>query len=316
MKLIISSHSRSFLLAAGLWILSVLIYSFTYWGLWSSRPDAFILNKEFNLTPIQDLHAKLWAEDGPGTWPMGNAAKAPVAAELDSLMGSVAELDRTAIAAEKALAPLKQQQSELESESKRALLQHSELMWKNVEHYKSQAWATERDDVKRNEDLVAGLEQQFGMVPPSHQAIVLAEARVVLAHAKYREAVKMAEVSEYVLKNLGKFADPTATAETKRVEEQLRSNTEQQDELRKKLSTVRKHAHDSLNTWYVARQGRLLWLDFLYFSVGVSTTTTFGDIIPNSRIARMFALSQLVISVFLVGYLVSLVGRAGQKNAN
>lgn len=309
MRFALSPKSRRFAVAAAVWTLSVLAYSVGYWVLWYSRPDSFIMNKEFNLTPIQDLHTKLWDAERPATWSPSPTAKAPTATELDSLMGTVAELDRTAVEAEEALAPLRLEQAALEMESKRAFQRHSDLMWSNVEKYKTSAWAPEQKEVQRQTALVAALEQQFGIDPPSHQAIVLAEARVVLAHARYREAVKMAEVGEYVLRNLVSFSDSAATSEAGRVDEQLRTNATRQNELSARLSNIRKRAHDNLDSWYSARRDRLLWIDFLYFSVGVSTTTTFGDIIPNSRKARIFVLSQLVLSVFLVGYLVSLVGR-------
>lgn len=316
MSLIRRPSARRIIFVGGLWLLSTLAYSFAYWVLWYARPDAFIVNKEFNLTPIQDLQAKLWASDGTRIWSASPSTTAAGAIELDSLMGTVAELDRTAVKAEKALAPLQSDQAQLEAELKRAVQQHSELMWANVERYKTSAAAEEQKEAQRQADLVAALEERFGPNPPSHQAIVLADARVSLAHARYREALMAAAIGEFVLKNLGTFADAARSSEIGRLDDLLRDNSRRQTELSNRLSGVRKQAYDSLQSWYAARQSRLLWIDFLYFSVGVSTTTTFGDIIPNSRSARVAVMTQLVISVLLVGYLISLIGPRETKSAS
>lgn len=315
MSLVLRPRSRRIAYLAGLWLLSVVAYAFAYWLLWFVQPDAFIVNKEFNLTPIQDLHTKLWGNDSTSAWSPIPSIIAPGAIELDSLMGTVAELDRTAAEAEKSMAPLRSEQAQIEAELKQALQRHSELIWANVERYKSSAGAEERSESQKQADLVAALKKRFGPDPPSHQAIVLAEARVSLAHARYREAVKSAEVGDFVLKNLGTFADSVSSSEIRRLEELLKDKTQRQTALSARLSDVRKRAQDSLQSWYATRQPRLLWIDFIYFSVGVSTTTTFGDIIPNSRTARIFVMTQLVVSVLLVGYLVSLIGPTEDRSA-
>ncbi len=307
MKPSIHRHSHRIGVLAGLWLVSVIVYAFAYWLLWLAHPDAFIINKEFNLTPIEDLNSKLWGTNG-NTWSSTPSLSAPGALELDSLMSSVAELDRTAAEAESGMAPLRLEQAKIEAELKQAFQKHSELMWANIERYKSMQADAVRTESQKQSDLVAALEKNFGSKPPSHQAIILAEARVSLAHARYREAVKVAEIGEFVLRNLGSFADSASSSEIVRLEELLKDKTQRQAALFAQLSDVRKRAYESLEKWYAARQSRLLWIDFLYFSIGVSTTTTFGDIIPNSRSTRMFVMSQLVVSVLLVGYLVSLIG--------
>lgn len=317
MMIVASFHKHPIKYTIGAWILSVLIYMGFYSYLWNLRPDSFILNKEFNLTPIQNLQEKLWLADKPppfspmdevGDLPKSNADRISAVVELDSMAGIAAELDKTASDAVSALVPLSQEQRAIEAERKRAFDNHSESTSKNVDAYTYRQLAGERMEVRRRASLVESLERQFGNNPPNHQAIVLAEARVALAHARYQEVLKDADVAEYVLKNFSQFADSSAVAEVERLQAQLQGNEERQRALRESILNVRRQALENMKNWYHARQGRLSCLDFLYFSVGVSTTTTFGDIIPNSRAARMIALSQLILSIFIVGFLVSRVG--------
>jgi len=44
---------------------TLLIFATLYWVIWQSNPDAFVINEELNLTPIEDLHDLAFAEKPP-----------------------------------------------------------------------------------------------------------------------------------------------------------------------------------------------------------------------------------------------------------
>ncbi|MGY5582783.1 ion channel [Vibrio cincinnatiensis] len=52
---------------------------------------------------------------------------------------------------------------------------------------------------------------------------------------------------------------------------------------------------------------RLSFFDFLFYSVGISTTTTFGDITPNSSGVRILISMQLISCMFIISGLISSV---------
>jgi hypothetical protein len=307
---------RPVFVAVCYWAASVFVFSIVYYVLWSARPDSFIVNKEFNLTPYDELQSKLWADPGSMPWGRTPELRAPTSTDIDAFMTSVSELDRAATTALRDLEPLQNEQRRLEAERKVAFQKHSELLWANVERYKTAALAAETTNSKKASDFVTSLERQFGTAPNPYQAIAIANARVALAEARYREALKTAEVGDYVLRHLGSFADPKLADETRRLDDSLRENSQHQSELERQVRDLRGRAYSALRAWYTARQQRLAWVDFLYFSVGVSTTTTFGDIVSNSRLARVAVLLQLVLSVLIVGYLVSLLSPRQVQNGS
>ena len=177
-------------------------------------------------------------------------------------------------------------------------------MWSNVERYKAKVLFAEDEAEKRAIEGIKTLEKAFGSTLNAHQELILANARIESTQAAYRAAVKRAEVGSYVLANLQQFMEPLAIETVDKLNSSLRENILKQGQVRRQLFQLREQADKSLKDWYRTRQSRLDWIDFLYFSVGVSTTTTFGDIVPNSRLARLLVLFQLVVSVLLVGYLV------------
>jgi hypothetical protein len=68
---------------------------------------------------------------------------------------------------------------------------------------------------------------------------------------------------------------------------------------------LRQSAFDLMADIRGKRVGRVGFVDFLYFSIGVSTTTTFGDIIPNHTVTRFVVTLQLLASIIIVGLFVN-----------
>lgn len=293
---------------AAIWIVSVLIFSLAYWWAWVARPDSFILNREFNLTPYDQLLAKLWSPSAGRMWDSTAASSPTSAIELDEFSKSVDEIDREATSAQKQLRALEREQAAIELAAKVVYEEHSAKLWSNVEQYKQRAVAAESAAVERATTVADALATAAQRSTSPAAAIAAANARVDLAKAQYALAVRQADAGEYVLHHLRELADPDATAKFDATEAKLATVRKEQNDLMRRLGDLRSQAFKRLEDWYSTRTGRLQWIDFLYFSVGVSTTTTFGDIVPNSRLVRVFVLTQLIFSVLLVGYLVSLLG--------
>lgn len=101
------------------------------------------------------------------------------------------------------------------------------------------------------------------------------------------------------------------------------------DELHKKTQAQaleRQHASEDLmqqrtklidvaQAWREQRLEAVSWVDFLFFSIGISTTTTYGDVVGNSRLVRSLIAAQLLICVFVMaGFVSSVVSRAGRRD--
>lgn len=292
------------LIVLALWIASVLMFATVYWGFWKTKPDAFIVNREFNLTPYSSLVARLWPEDTTQSW--GKVAQQTTSSiDLDELTREINNLDAEATNAIKQIAGVSTRQKQLEGENRLHYQKHSDLLWDNVRKFQIKETQQTDDDVRAAELELNQLEELSARQPSSNLAIAVANSKVKVAQASYQAAVKRAETGEYILKNLRNLADPSTTAKMDSLQEQIASASGLHNELSDQLRKIRSKAYDRQQEWYLARTSRLDWLDFLYFSIGVSTTTTFGDIVPNIRAVRMVVLLQLIGSIFIVGYLVN-----------
>jgi Ion channel. len=144
----------------------------------------------------------------------------------------------------------------------------------------------------------------------------IAQARLDAAHASYLAAVKKSEVSNYIVDNLGLFADQEHILEVTRISIARSNSISKEVALAKEIYDIHQNAWNELSKWHEARKARLEFLDFIYFSVGVSTTTTFGDITPNSRGARVAVLLQLTLSLLLLGLIVTRISTPTPLNPN
>lgn len=293
--------------AAFAWVVSVFLFSLFYWLAWVKGPDSFILNKEFNLTPYEQLMSKLWTQDKGSMWGVTTASAPTTTTELDEFTKSIEEIDREAISAQAQIGALRAEQSRLELAEKAVYAEHSAKLWANVDHYKTTAVKSQAADVEAAAGVAAALMKAAEDSGSPVAALAAANANVKLASAEYALAVRQAEAADYVIHHLRELSDPSTTAQLNASNAKLSEIHQKQLQLTSHLSNIRSRAFSKLDEWYSKRTHRLEWIDFLYFSTGVSTTTTFGDIVPNSRPVRVIVLLQLIFSVLMVGYFVSLL---------
>ena len=52
---------------------------------------------------------------------------------------------------------------------------------------------------------------------------------------------------------------------------------------------------------------KLNLFDFLFYSLGIATTTTFGDLTANTIIIKILTAIELMVCIFIVGYMINLV---------
>lgn len=287
------------------WALSVVFASVIYWVAWLLRPDSFILNDEFNLTPYDRLVSlylspDVSSEQDAETQP--TYSESMNLADLDRFVSQTRQLNQelqielTSIASER---------KKLEAEQARLYDIHSAKMWKEAEEYRAKVVVPEKAAVSEAKKLVRRLQLIADSSRSPENLVTLANAKYALAEANLALALKEAEASDFVLKNLRSFGDLKALAEANSIRERLLQLSQRDFEANGELGDLRAKGNEVLGKWRSQRADRLGWIDFVYFSLGVSTSTTFGDVIPNSRLIRVAVLVQLVVSLILVGILVS-----------
>ncbi len=190
-----------------IWIASVFIFSLAYWLTWLTRPDSFILHKEFNLTPYELLISKVgtYDNDASKTSTMKLIGKTPI--ELDDFMKEVQNIAEEATLTQKQLEALQIEQTDLESTEKEIYAEHSEKLWKNVELYKSTAIKSQASKVEVAKSISSAFLKIAESSDSPGAALAAANAKVEVAKAEYELAVRRAEVADYVVQHLREFAD-------------------------------------------------------------------------------------------------------------
>jgi Ion channel len=105
--------------------------------------------------------------------------------------------------------------------------------------------------------------------------------------------------------DVARFTKTAVLAEMTKLDADANADAKRQIAIWDRQRELRKNRDDLLDTLGGQRIASLDFLDFLYFSLGVSTTNTFGDIIPNSRSVRFTIIIQLIISLVLIGLFVN-----------
>lgn len=127
------------------------------------------------------------------------------------------------------------------------------------------------------------------------------------AHLEFEYADRMQQVSEYVLRHYGSFIPKDMSnqigdfnreairleceVENLKIQERFQTHG-----IRDLISSFHHNRHDSVGL-----------LDFLYYSICVSTTVSFGDIAPNSGWTRFLAIAELLLCMLLLAVLLDRV---------
>ena len=290
-------RNRRFLAFA--FVVVIFLGALVYWGAWLRRPDMFVIHQEVNLYPFGSLEEFLWA-DKEAALPPQVEGLTDISSRASRLLSSASEL-RTREAT------LTAESQRLEDEMTNFSKTLEQGRAERIEEYKRGQLASLESERSLITDRLSALEARAN--PDASQydplRVVIATTRVELAEQDVRIATKRAEVADYVLKEYGQFARPDDLEKWKSINERANAVREGLIEVGGERVDLRKDAFELMADMRSQRVDRVGFLDFLYFSIGVSTTTTFGDIIPNHTATRSVVTMQLLTSILIVGLFVN-----------
>lgn len=128
---------------------------------------------------------------------------------------------------------------------------------------------------------------------------------VELAQLEYEYAKHNAKVCSYVLERWGSFVPDSIMNELElRYEERIQLSKEIET-----LESARRDISDRIREASVLFHNNRLesvsFWDFVYYSICVSTTTSFGDIAPNNAWTRRVTIAELLACMLLVAIIIS-----------
>ena len=131
---------------------------------------------------------------------------------------------------------------------------------------------------------------------------VLDGTYVAFANAKLEYARKWAEIESRIMENYDLLGGPIGESFLQKNDEfiKMRIEMSEDEQSRREISSrIRSLSH----YFHLNRRNAVTFWDFLYYSICVGTTVSFGDIAPNSGWTRFLAVFELLLCVCLVAYI-------------
>lgn len=168
----------------------------------------------------------------------------------------------------------------------------TEVRTVTIEHYKDSMMRNQQQRLDSINEIIAAND--------SLQMIRMGKY-LERAHCELEYADKMQRVCSYVLKNYGKFLPDdlynqigVQNAEIIRLETEVTGL-----EIEERFLT--RGIRDLINSFHNNRIESVGFREFLYYSICVSTTVSFGDIAPNDGLTRFLAVLEILLCVLLLG---------------
>lgn len=282
----------------------VLLFSVLYYVFWMCRPDSFIINSELNVHPFYDMNVMLWSDENYD-YQMGDGIN------LNTLKK---ENDEYILKLSKDRVELGKIDSELVNLDKRFDTIYEKKDAEFLENTKKYEQEMLSSFIKREKELeasVASLEKDAPVIVKTNDDVLkiqrIGDERVKLAEARLETARQSFKNSDYILKNLMQFTSKETRDDLIKLNELRTSFNEKGFKLVKEMGSDRSAAIENVGRYYKQYIARLNFIDFIYFSIGISTTTTFGDIVASDRMVRAFVSLQLLLCIFIVGGFLSSV---------
>lgn len=134
--------------------------------------------------------------------------------------------------------------------------------------------------------------------------MILAGKYVELANLQYEYAKRNAEVQQIINGNYGFFIPDSLAHKLSDYNESYIWLSMEVQGLEMTRRNVTSQIRDLAVAFHKNRMESVSWRDFLYYSICVSTTVSFGDIAPNNSTTRFVAILELLICLVLVGAIV------------
>ena len=132
---------------------------------------------------------------------------------------------------------------------------------------------------------------------------------VELAQLQYEYAKRKAKVEAMFSQYLGNFIPDSLSHQIRRCNEDYMQLTFDIQEVEGERRNITSRIKQSTVDFHANRRNSVSWMDFLYYSICVSTTVSFGDIAPNNGVTRFVAILELLLCLFIVGFIVDRIIR-------
>jgi len=283
----------------GLYVISILLFSFVYYRNWIKNTTSFVIETQTNeltydagFSYIDEIIPYDTRTDRiPFSITDFNRLLKPYFAEIKIKNDSLDYLKKT----------IPQGKTTTDSISHLLMKSYSE----NVEN----------EIQKHRQPFNDSISNKWKMINQSKDEIDIANIKVEIAQLEYELAKKELMIRESALRNMTFYQDPNIREEFELTYSEYLNNLDKKSELEVNIRDLRSNIIDLKNNFHTNRSSKIGFSNFLYFSFLTSTTTSFGDIIPNTSTIRLIISTQIFVSLLLFGFLINIItGKILNKN--
>ncbi|ENC7788563.1 MULTISPECIES: ion channel [Enterobacterales] len=276
--------------AAITYSLIILFFAAVYYFTWLVYPDSFIKNNSLNSTPIHNAINLAFSYNGE------------IHEDYDNISNE--DFSKETLKAKKEFDIIISQNIKLESilsqqESKLKLINVnlSKAWARNTQAYVDETSLKHHKELNAKESELKAILSQKNKIQESQFNIILADKNIEISEVKLRIATSELDALEYVLSHVGDFNDPKLVSELSAANKIIDDTRSKLIINNKEMIKIRNNVQDLLSKRQ--KEDLNLW-DFAFYSIGISTTTTFGDLVANSRLIRMLVCIQLLLSILVL----------------
>lgn len=281
-----------------LYLLSVLFFSFIYYTFWKCNPDSFIINSDLNVHPFYDINKMLW-DDAEYDYKLGDEVNLKeLKKENDEYV-----LKRNKDKNELVKINDKIQRTERELNALYEI-QNNEID-KNKEKYEQEKLSPFIIKERKLGEIIANLEKELPQKIKTEDDVrkiqFINDKRVELATVRLEKARQSYNNADFFLHNIASFMSQETREKITTLNNQEIEYHEERFQLEKMMRDSRSTVIENIGRYINRYRERVDIIDFFYFSIGISTTTTFGDIVASDKIIRAVVSIQLILCILIVG---------------
>lgn len=276
--------------AAITYSLIILFFATVYYLAWLVYPDSFIKNNALNSTPIHNAINLAFSYNGETNEDYDNISNEVFSEET---LKAKKAFDRIISLNIKLENILSQQESNL-----KLINENLSKAWaRNTQAYVDEASLEDHKELNVKESERKAILTQKNKIQESQFDIMLADKNAEISEVKLRIATAERDALEYVLSHVGDFNDPKLVSELNTTDKIIDDTRSELIINNKEIIKIRNNVQNLLNK---RQKEDLNFWDFTFYSIGISTTTTFGDLVANSRLIRMLVCIQLLLSILVL----------------
>lgn len=133
------------------------------------------------------------------------------------------------------------------------------------------------------------------------------------AHLELDYAIENKRVTDYISENMRNMIPPGDRDLMDEYSSKIVACSVRKSSLEYERNDIARTFREDVNQFHRNRSSSVNLLDFLYYSVCVSTTVSFGDIAPNNGLTRFLAVLELLSCIVLVSFILKGIGGPGRN---